>query len=158
MPLLLGPALAEALAFGSIRGCAGKARSPQPLPVGARSASSGPGPSTCAAKAGDIRRQSTPTALKSNRTSLSMKELPDACVRPGRATGPAGCSSQDRSTPANLPQASGGSQSTTDQRRERAVRRPLTRASIARPFTGCSAQKSSLTLLFGKSSLTLLLG
>src|SRR5438876_8548704 len=77
MPLLFGPAFPEALPFGSARGGAGYARSPQPLPVGTRSDSSELGPSTCAANAVDVTRQSRPAARKSDWVSFCMKNLLD---------------------------------------------------------------------------------
>src|SRR5437868_6201991 len=77
MLLLFGPAFPEALPFGSARGGAGYARSPQPYPVGTRSPSLASGASTCAANAVDVTTQSSPAARKSDRISFCMKNLLD---------------------------------------------------------------------------------
>src|SRR5436309_15817736 len=90
MPLLeVLPAGPGALAFGSTRGGAGYARSPQPLPVGTRSASSASGASTCAANAVDVKRQSRLAALKIDRIRLCMNASLVSCALHGWAIGPA---------------------------------------------------------------------
>src|SRR5258708_24030801 len=72
MPLLgVLPAWPGAFALGFTRGGAGYARSPQPLPVGARSDSSEPGPSTCAAKAVVVARPSRPAMQEIDRIKIS---------------------------------------------------------------------------------------
>src|SRR5207253_587370 len=78
-----------ALAFGSTCGGAGYARSPQPLPVGTRSASSASGASTCAANAVDVKRQSRLAALKIDRIRLCMNASLVSCALHGWAIGPA---------------------------------------------------------------------
>src|SRR6266850_5064247 len=126
MPLPEGLACpaALALAFSFTRGGAGYARSPQPLPVGTRSDSSLPGPSTCAANAVDVMRQSTPAAPKNDWISLCMETLQMSCVfaRMDHWAGEAP-SGQHRPKPRNLPQIPGASQSVADERRLETVRR-----------------------------------
>src|SRR5881398_3088828 len=64
------PAWPGAFALGVTRGFEGYARSPQPLPVGARSSSSGPRPIGCAANAVEVANASNTAACTAERTSL----------------------------------------------------------------------------------------